>query len=65
MQRRGDGFGRSVAAKHVTLQHTAVFITRHEGKIPEKTTHTHTHSGLADGQLIMCPAGKTKNDPDI
>ena len=37
MQRRGDGFGRSVAAKHVTLEHAAVLIPRHERKVPEHT----------------------------
>lgn len=43
MQRCGDGFGRCVAAKHVTLQHTAVLIPRHKGKVPEHSPHTHTH----------------------
>lgn len=38
MQRRGDGFGWRITAKHVTLQHTAVLIPRHKGKVPERIT---------------------------
>lgn len=38
MQRCGDGFGWRITAKHVTLQHTAVLIPRHKGKVPERIT---------------------------
>lgn len=44
MQRCGDGFGRRITAKHVTLQHTAVLIPRHKGKVPE---------GIADITLFI------------
>ena len=44
MQSRGNGFGRGITTEHVTLQHTAVFISSHEGKVPERTTQTHTHT---------------------
>lgn len=62
MQGRGDGFGRSIAAKHVTLQHTAVFIIGHKGKVPEHTTHTVDWSYRCDrpanGPMTICSAGE-------
>lgn len=50
----GDGFGWSITAKHVALQHTAILITRHEGKVPECTTHTQScQSGRTDDEWTV------------
>lgn len=34
MQGTGNGLGRDITAKHMALEHTAVFVTRHKSEVP-------------------------------
>lgn len=63
MQRHGDGFGWSITAKHVTLQHTAVLIPRHKGKVPERITNITLLILL--GQWVFDLHVRPIDDPDV